>query len=108
MQEMAVFLPDHTTAGTQCGHLRFVLRPYARAGQMATLQALAFLPPLDGESAPPPEGEAESADARGARELEAMRARPYQLTVSATAAGADKDPVVSIAIGWTGREVPAN
>jgi len=108
MQEMAVFLPDHTSAGTQCGHLRFVLRPYAGAGQMATIQALAFLPPLDGDSAPPPEGEAESDDARGAREQGAMRARPYQLTLSATASGADKDPAVSIAIGWTGREVPSN
>jgi hypothetical protein len=106
MQGMAVFLPDNTGANPQSGHLRTTLRAYGGAGQMETLQAVAFLPPLDGETPPPLEGESDQE--RANREFHAMRLRPYQLTVSATAASTDTDPVVSIALGWTGREGPAN
>ncbi len=106
VQEMAIFLPDGTGANPQSGHLRTTLRAYGGAGQMEALQAVAFLPPLDGETPPPVEGESDQE--RANRQFHAMRLRPYQLTVSATVASTDTDPVVSIALGWTGREGPAN
>ena len=106
VQEMAIFLPDGTGANPQSGHMRTTLRAYGGAGQMETLQAVACLPPLDGETPPPLQDESDQE--RANREFHAMRLRPYQLTVSATAASTDTDPVVSIARGGTGREGPAN
>jgi|HubBroStandDraft_1064217.scaffolds.fasta_scaffold25530_2 hypothetical protein len=102
LRNMSVLLPDRSGANTDCGHLRFALRASAGVGQMATLQSVAFLPPLDGEDATATESESD--DARGSRELQAMRQRAFQLTVSATATTTDEGPVMSIALGWSGRE----
>jgi hypothetical protein len=102
VRNMNIALPDRSGANSDCGHVRFTLRPSVGAGQMATLQATAFLPPLDGVLEPAPEGE--TSDARGSRLLQAMRQRPFQLSVSATSTSVDPKPVVSIALGWIGRE----
>jgi len=102
VRNLNVALPDRSGANGDCGHVRFTLRPSAGSGQMATLQATAFLPPLDGVLEPAPEGE--TSDARGSRLLQAMRQRPFQLSVSATSTSVDPRPVVSIALGWVGRE----
>jgi hypothetical protein len=102
LRSMSAVLPERSAGSSDCGHLRLTLRASAGAGQMATLQSIAFLPPLDGDTPPAPEGESD--DARASRELQAMRQRPFQLSVSATSTTTDASPVVSIALGWTGRE----
>jgi hypothetical protein len=102
LRNMFVTLPDRNSGSADCGHLRLTLRAPAGVGQMATLQSAAFLPPVDGDSGEVPDDESEQA--RGSRLFQAMRQRPYQLTVSATTSSADKSPVVSIALGWIGRE----
>jgi hypothetical protein len=102
MRSMTFTLPDHSNGSTDCGHFRVSLRAAAGAGQMVTLQTTAFLPALDGAAGEVPDGESD--EGRGARLLGLMRQRPFQLSVSATTARADRTPVVSIALGWSGRE----
>lgn len=102
LRNMFVTLPDRNSGNADCGHLRFTLRAPAGIGQMATLQSAAFLPPVDGDSGEAPDDESDQA--RASRLFQAMRQRPFQLTVSATASSADRSPVVSIALGWIGRE----
>jgi hypothetical protein len=102
LRNMFMTLPDRNSANADCGHLRVTLRAPPGVGEMATLQSAAFLPPVDGDSGEVPDDESEQA--RGSRLFQAMRQRPYQLTVSATTSSTDKSPVVSIALGWIGRE----
>ena len=103
---LSVVLPEQDGASSNCGTVRFVLQPSNGGGQTATLQATAFLPPLDGDWGKGAEGEREQE--RGERLLEAMRGRPYQLSVSATKTSADHEPVLSVALGWAGREQPGS
>jgi hypothetical protein len=102
LRNLFVTLPDRNSGNADCGHIRFALRAPAGVGQMATLQSTAFLPPVDGDSGEVPDDESEQA--RGSRLFQAMRQRAYQLTVSATASSADRTPVLSLALGWIGRE----
>jgi hypothetical protein len=102
LRNMAVTLPERNSGSSDCGHVRITLRAPAGVGQMATFQSAAFLPPVDGDSGEAPDGESE--EARGSRLLQAMRQRPFQLSMSATTSSADKSPVISLALGWIGRE----
>jgi hypothetical protein len=102
LRNVFVTLPGQASGNSDCGHLRTILRAPRGVGQMATLQSTAFLPPVDGDSGEVPDGESDQA--RGSRLFQAMRQRPYQLTVSTTTSSADRSPIVSIALGWIGRE----
>lgn len=102
LRNLFVTLPDRNSGNADCGHLRLTLRAPAGIGQMATLQSAAFLPPVDGDSGEVPDDESDQA--RGSRLFQAMRQRAYQLSVSATSSSTDKSPVLSIALGWIGRE----
>jgi hypothetical protein len=77
-------LPDSSFGSTDCGHMRFVLKAPPGGAQMASIQSTAFLPPLEGE--------------------QAMRQRPFHLGVSASSSTTDKNPIVSISLGWIGGE----
>lgn len=101
LRAMSVSLPGGHGGNGDCGHVGFTLRSARGGGQMATLRSTAFLPSLDGDHGAP---EGESDDARAERHLEALRQRPFQLSVSATSSSADAAPVMSIALGWSGRE----
>jgi hypothetical protein len=102
LRSMAVTLPDRSGGSTDCGHLRFVLHSTAGGGEMGVLQSTAFLPPVDGDFGATSDGESE--EGRGSRMLQAMRQRSFQLGVSATESSVDKSPVLSISLGWIGRE----
>jgi hypothetical protein len=102
MRSVSVTMPERNGGNSDSGHLHLMLRAAPGVGQMATLQSTAFLPPADGDWGPVPDGESDSG--RGQRMVQAMRQRPFQLGVSATMSSADKSPVMSIALGWTGRE----
>jgi hypothetical protein len=101
LRSMAVLLPDGSSGNSDCGLVAFALHAAPGGGEMATLRSIAFLPSLD-RDAGGPEGESEEASAQ--RQLGAMRQRPFALSVSATASTSDVNPVVSVALGWTGRE----
>jgi hypothetical protein len=102
LQGLFMVLPDGNNGSTDCGHMRVALHTRDGAGQMATLQSNAFLPPADGDWGKPEDGETE--DSRGQRLFQTMRQRPYQLSVSTTTTSADASPVLSVALGWAGRE----
>ncbi|HEY6461665.1 MAG TPA: hypothetical protein VIY73_15965 [Polyangiaceae bacterium] len=93
--------PDQSGASSDCGHLRVVLHARPGGGEMTTLAANAFLQPL-GDAPPAPDDE--TPEQRANRLLGVMRQRPFQLSVSATSLGADPHPLLSVALGWTGRE----
>ena len=95
-------LPDSSFGTTDCGHMRFVLSAPAGGAQMASIQSIAFLPPLDGDE--PKAEPGESPEAGAWRKIQAMRQRPFQLGVSASSSTSDKNPIVSISLGWIGRE----
>jgi hypothetical protein len=102
---LTVVLPGGTSGGGDCGHVRFELRPRPGEGEMATLQSVALLPPLAGDEAvTSARDEAPSPDSIAAMRLQAMRRRPFQLSVSATESSSDETPVLSVAVGWLGRE----
>ncbi len=102
LNNLAAQLPDSSFGNTDCGHLRFVLRAPPGGAQMASVQSVAFLPPLDGDEAKVEPGE--SPETRAWQIIQVMRQRPFQLGVSASASTTDKVPIVSVSLGWIGRE----
>jgi hypothetical protein len=106
LRSLIVALPGGQSGASDCSHLRFVLRAGRGQGQMAAMQSIALLPPLDGDE-PVITDEAEgSPQTRASLLLQGMRRRPYQLSISATQSGADPDPVLTVSVGWVGRERP--
>jgi hypothetical protein len=101
---ISMTLPGGSNASSDCGHVRFELHPEAGQGEMATLQSVALLPPLPGDEPVMPPVEVPSPDALAAMRVQAMRRRPFQLSVSASESSSDETPVVSVAVGWLGRE----
>jgi hypothetical protein len=101
---LGAILPAGTSGSSDCGHLRFVLHPKPGQGEMATLQSIALLPPLDGDGVVIPDGEEPSPESLAEMRLTAMRRRAFQLSVSASQTTSDADPVLSVAVGWVGRE----
>ena len=97
-------LPGGTSGNSDCGHLRFELHPRPGQGEMTTLQSFALLPPLEGDDVVVPEGDAPSPEDLAMMRLQAMRRRLFQLSVSATQTTSDLVPVLSVAVGWIGRE----
>ncbi len=75
---------------------------------MAALQSNAFLPPLIGDESAEVEPGLESPASRASRLVQAMRRRPFQLSVSVSETTADAHPVLSVALGWSGRERPGD
>jgi hypothetical protein len=94
-------LSGGSEARSDCRHLRFALRTISGAGQMATLQSLALLPPRQQTELADSDA---SAEERASLAVSAMRRRPFQLSVSATQSLSDAEPAVSLSMGWTGRE----
>jgi hypothetical protein len=99
---LRMILPSHHDPTSNCGHLRVALRATDIDEQQATFDFDAVLPALEGHVPPAPEGETE--DAKADRMFQSMRQRPYQLSVSMSTSSADKAPVLSIGLGWSGRE----
>jgi hypothetical protein len=104
LRSLNVALPGGQNAGSDCGHLRFALQTARGQAQMASLQSVALLPPLDGDEPVIPPDADDSPETQAAMLLQAMRRRPYQLSISASQSGADPDPVLSVSVGWLGRE----
>jgi hypothetical protein len=101
VRSLSATTPELGGANSDCGHLRVALRPFPGDGKMVTLASTAFLPAL-GEPVHPPDGE--TPEQRGQRLADAMRQRPFSIAVSATSLSGDERPVVSIALGWSGKE----
>jgi hypothetical protein len=108
LRNLAMVLPDGSAITSDCGHLRLALHPSPEAAQMASLQSNAFLPPLDEDEPDGPAQAFESRESRASRKVQAMRRRPFQLSVSASESSVDAHPVFSVTVGWIGRERPGD
>jgi hypothetical protein len=97
---LAAILPDGSVTSSDCGHMRFMLRPSPGDAQMATLQSVAFLRPFGSEAAPSPLAASVEQTATPPQDV---RRRLFQLSVSASQSTVDPRPVLSIAIAWLGR-----
>jgi len=103
-RSFAVAMPGGAVEASDCGHMHLVLRAAPGTAQMATLQSIAFLPPLEGDEAVVEAQDQAFPERIAALKLFALRRRPYQVSVSASATSADPHPVVTIAAEWLGRE----
>jgi hypothetical protein len=108
LRGLNVALPGGQNGNSDCGHLRFALHTGRGQGQMAALQSVALLPPLDGDEPLIPAEAEDSPETQAALLLQSMRRRPYQLSISVSQSGADPDPVLSVSVGWVGRERAAD
>lgn len=89
---------------SQCGHVRFALRAAGGDGDMATVQADVPLPPRDGERP----GDTSILAAFGLdklpRDQQSTRARQLRIGVSTSATSRDPDAVISVGMGWVGKD----
>jgi hypothetical protein len=86
-------------AQSDCGHMRVALRTSDEKGPVtAVVQTTALLPPLEKVE---PEKDGVSASFQGIR---AIRRRPVNVGLSLTQTSEDKEPLVSVSVGWAGRE----
>ena len=105
-------LGESRTANSDCGHIRIALHPDAEKGTpMSVVQTVALLPALDpekGEPVPSPREQdpprVATAQMEAFKAVQAMRKRPVSVSLSATKTSADAEPVLSVAVGWAGRE----
>jgi hypothetical protein len=93
-------------ASSDCGRIRMALRPSDERGPtLAVVQTTALLPALDKGADDDGHDETETNPrARSFRMIQAMRKRAVNVALSVTKTSADKEPLVSVGIGWAGRE----
>lgn len=93
-----------TGALSQCGHVRFALRAKGGDGDMATVQADIPLPPRQGER----RQEGGVLQMFGLDKLppdqQSTRARLLRIGVSTSSASRETDALLSVAMGWVGKE----
>ncbi len=91
-------------AQSQCGHVRFALRTKGGDGDTATVQADIPLPPRQGER----RGEGSVIELFGLDKLppehQSTRARQLRIGVSTSSTSRDPDALLSVAMGWVGKE----
>lgn len=103
-------LPSGSSATQGCGYTRFTLAAKPGSGQMATVLAMAFLPPAKDPDAPPDpdpstEDEAEKAQRVAlARANRTQRARPVAVNVSLSQLASEQAPLLSVTFGWAGKD----
>jgi hypothetical protein len=97
-RSLTMVLPDGNVAGTDCGHVRVMLKPSPGIAQMVTLQSVAFLHRTVTPGAP-------VVDEPKAETPDQVRRRPFQLAVSASQSTTDPRPVLSVAAAWIGRDL---
>jgi hypothetical protein len=105
-------LPSGTTSSQGCGYVRFDLAAKPGTGQMATVLAMAFLPPARDLDAPPPDENTGTENdelskvqaAFLARANRAQRARPVAVNVSVSQLASEQSPLLSVTFGWAGKD----
>jgi hypothetical protein len=114
---LSATLSDNRGFSSSCGHMRVSLHLERGAADMAVVQATALLPPLDKEAASDGEGEQAAGVKQAialpeemrklkeeAKAFQALRRRPVSISVSASELSVDPQPVLSVAMGWSGKE----
>jgi len=102
---MNASLDENRFATSDCDHVRIALRAAEEKGPvLSVVQTTAFLPSLD-------KGDDEGArdkkgfgGIQGFRAIQSVRKRAVNISLSATQTDGDKEPVLSVAVGWGGRE----
>jgi len=108
-------MPGGGSSETGCGYVRFTLTAKPGSGQMATVLATAFLPPsTEPDESETTEEQFEStamteAQIKSIREMvhrqnRGQRARPVAINVSLSQLESEKDPLLSVSLGWAGGE----
>jgi hypothetical protein len=103
-------LPSGSTSTQGCGYARFNLAAKPGSGQMATVLAMAFLPPAkDPDAAPDPDPSTEDETEKAQREMiaranRAQRARPVAINVSLSQLASEQAPLLSVTFGWAGKD----
>jgi hypothetical protein len=97
---------------SDCDHVRVALHPTAEQGPtISVVQTTAFLSSLDPAEQDPVDGKGDGKGAKKPalrlgtfRAVQALRKRAVNVSLSATQSSADREPVLSVAIGWASRE----
>jgi hypothetical protein len=108
-------LPSGNASETGCGYVRFSLSAKPGSGQMATVLATAFLPPskeVDDSGPTEEQFESESMSEEQMKNIREMlhrqqrnqRARPVAINVSFSQLESEKDPLLSVSLGWAGED----
>src|SRR5579859_5683457 len=108
-------MPGGGSSETGCGYVRFALTAKPGSGQMATVLATAFLPPSTEpdesetteeqfESTAMSEAQIKSIKEMVHRQNRGQRARPVAINVSLSQLESEKDPLLSVTLGWAGSE----
>jgi hypothetical protein len=100
-QIQATLPDDFSGMSTDCGFMRVSLPAGTKANQMATFETEAVLPPVKKAGADTTDASDITARMRALRDI---RRRQLLVNVSSTQSSADKEPVVSVAFGWGGKE----
>jgi hypothetical protein len=95
-------------ASSDCGHLRLALRASdENRSPQGVVQTTALLPPIEKDvdpKAPADPKDAAQDSTALARAFQSIRKRPINISLSTTRVSGDKEPVLSVGIGWAGRE----
>ena len=100
--------PAGTSSTADCGHLRMSLGVEPGGGQMATIFGNAMLPPVPDDDEAPIDSSKEDDDHDVVQPANAkmrdLRTRPFAAALSVSQTKSEKEPIVSVAFGWSGKD----
>jgi hypothetical protein len=98
--------PTGSASTGDCGHMRVRVAVEPGSGQMVSVFGTAMLPPApDDEETPDTKSAADDDNAHGkAKTPRDVRTRPFVASLSVSQTQSEKEPIVSVAFGWTGKD----
>jgi hypothetical protein len=111
-QPLMVALPNGDHDATQCSFARVALQATKGSAEMASMETTVLFHDHEekkAEKAKADDATKEAGDAPDNEEpelpnLPLMRVRPLRVTISSTWTSHDTEPVLSVSLGWAGRE----
>jgi hypothetical protein len=92
---------------TDCGHARLTLDPSSKGGAMIVVAGRVIVP--NEVVARPPTAEAQQMpQAQVQQRSSGEQPRAFQMSVSTSRTSRDKEPLLSVSVGWTEEEPPPN
>ena len=98
--------PTGSASTGDCGHMRVNVAVEPGTGQMVTVFGSAILPPApDDDDAPDTAKSDDDDDGRAkAKAPHDVRIRPFVASLSVSQTKSEKEPIVSVAFGWAGKD----
>ena len=100
-QPLMATVPGGGMAMSSCGHIRVPLKVEKGQGEAVTIMATLPLPSLEPRDHTQAKSASKSESTEGRDEA---RARPMHVHASVSWVSRDKEPIVSVSMGWEGRE----